>query len=41
LEAEVVIDRTDRRLLDGKFDNFNEYLLKWVNIKTKKRVSYR
>jgi Protein of unknown function (DUF3800) len=29
--VEVVIDRTDRRLLDGKFDSFNTYLDKKVN----------
>lgn len=28
--VEVVIDRTDRRLLDGKFDSFNSYLDKKV-----------
>jgi len=40
METDVVIDRTERRLLDGKFDNFNEYLLKKVNRKTIKRISY-
>ncbi|OGG90277.1 hypothetical protein A3G12_02525 [Candidatus Kaiserbacteria bacterium RIFCSPLOWO2_12_FULL_54_10] len=29
--VEVVIDRTDRRLLDGKFDSFNAYLEKKVS----------
>ena len=29
-DVEVVIDRTDRRLLDGKFDSFNNYLVKKV-----------
>lgn len=38
--AEVVIDRSDRRLLDGKFDNFNNYLTKKVNTKTIKRIEY-
>ena len=28
--VEVVIDRTDRRLLDGKFDSFDNYLVKKV-----------
>jgi len=39
-ETEIIIDRADRRLLDGKFDSFNDYLMKWVNTKTKKRVSH-
>jgi len=39
-EAEIVIDRAERRLLDGKFDNFNNYLMNKVNTKTIKRVSY-
>jgi hypothetical protein len=38
--TEVVIDRADRRLLDGKFDNFNHYLLKKINTKTIQRVKY-
>jgi hypothetical protein len=29
-DIEVVIDRTDRRLLDGRFESFNNYLLKKV-----------
>jgi len=33
-KAEIVIDRADRRLLDGKFDNFNNYLMKKINTKT-------
>ncbi len=39
-KSEVVIDRADRRLLDGKFDNFNRYLMQKVNTKKIKRVSY-
>ncbi|OGZ18748.1 MAG: hypothetical protein A2175_00470 [Candidatus Nealsonbacteria bacterium RBG_13_42_11] len=39
-KAEIVIDRADRRLLDGKFDNFNNYLMKKVNTKTIKRVEF-
>ncbi len=39
-EAEIVIDRAERRLLDGKFDNFNNYLMNKINTKTIKRVSY-
>ncbi|MBI2626406.1 MAG: DUF3800 domain-containing protein [Candidatus Nealsonbacteria bacterium] len=38
--AEVVIDRADRRLLDGKFDNFNNYLMSKVNRKTIKRIEF-
>jgi len=38
--AEVVIDRAERRLLDGKFDNFNDYLTRKLNTRTEKRVSY-
>lgn len=37
-KVEVVIDRADRRLLDGKFDNFNNYLKSKVNTKTIKRI---
>lgn len=40
LNAEVVIDRAERRLLDGRFDNFNNYLMNKVNTKTIKRVSW-
>jgi len=40
LNAEVVIDRAERRLYDGKFDNFNNYLMRKTNTKTIKRVSY-
>jgi len=39
-DVEVVIDRAERRLLDGKFDNFNNYLMNKVNTKTIKRVNY-
>ncbi|TRZ77319.1 DUF3800 domain-containing protein [bacterium] len=38
--VEVVIDRAERRLLNGKFDNFNDYLKKKVNTKTIKRINY-
>jgi hypothetical protein len=38
--VEIIIDRADRRLLDGKFDNFNNYLFKKINTKTIKRVEY-
>ena len=37
-KVEVVIDRADRRLLDGKFDNFDNYLRSKVNTKTIKRI---
>lgn len=40
LDAEIVIDRAERRLLDGNFDNFNKYLMKKVNTKTIKRISW-
>jgi len=39
-KVEVIIDRTDRRLLDGKFDNFNNYLMSKVNLKTIKMVKF-
>jgi len=39
-KAEVIIDRADRRLLDGKFDNLNNYLIKRVNTKTIKRIDF-
>lgn len=38
--VEVVIDRAERRLLDGKFDNFNDYLKSKVNTKTIKRIGH-
>lgn len=38
--TEVVIDRAERRMLDGKFDNFNNYLFKKINTKTVKKVSF-
>lgn len=38
--VEVVIDRTDRRLLDGKFDSFNVYLAQKSNTKTIKRIEH-
>jgi len=40
LDTEVVIDRTDRRLLDGKFDNLDKYLMKKVNTKTIRRIEH-
>lgn len=40
LENEVVIDRTDRRLLDGTFDNLNHYLMGKVNTKMIKRIKH-
>ncbi len=40
LASEVVIDRTERRLLDGSFDNFNTYLMSKVNTKTLKRIKH-
>jgi len=39
-KVEIVIDRTDRRLLDGKFDNFNGYIMGKVNTKTIKKIDY-
>lgn len=38
--AEVVIDRAERRLLNGSFTNFDRYLNKRLNTKTIKRVSF-
>jgi len=38
--TEVVIDRAERRMLDGKFDNFNNYLIKKINTKTIRKVSF-
>jgi len=39
-KAEVIIDRADRRLLDGRFDNFNNYLINKVNTKTIKIIEF-
>jgi len=39
-DVEVVIDRAERRLFNGKFDNFNNYLIRKTNTKTIKRISY-
>ena len=39
-EAEVVIDRADRRMFKGEFDAFNEYLLERVNTKTIQRIKH-
>ncbi|MBU3964174.1 DUF3800 domain-containing protein [Patescibacteria group bacterium] len=38
--VEVVIDRTDRRLLDGNFENFNDYLKGKINTKTIERIKH-
>jgi hypothetical protein len=38
--AEVVIDRAERRLLDGKFDSFNNYVKSKVNTKKLIRIKY-
>lgn len=40
LNAEVVIDRADRRLLDGNFENCDHYLKKRVNTKTIQRIKH-
>lgn len=40
IDTEVVIDRTERRLFNGKFDSFNNYLMSKVNTKTIRRVKY-
>jgi len=40
LGSEVIIDRAERRLLDGSFDNCDNYLKKRVNSKTIIRVKY-
>lgn len=39
-KVEVVIDRADRRLLDGAFDNINDYIKGKVNTKTITRVEH-
>jgi hypothetical protein len=39
-KTEVVIDRAERRMLNGRFDNFNNYLIKKINTKTIKRIEY-
>lgn len=39
-EAEIVIDRADRRMFKGEFDNFNKYLLGRVNTKTIQRIKH-
>jgi len=38
--AEVVIDRADRRMLDGNFENFNNYLKRKTNTKTIERIKH-
>lgn len=38
--AEVIIDRAERRLLNGNFANFNKYLFKKLNTKTIQRVKF-
>jgi len=40
LDAEIVIDRADRRLLDGNFENCDNYLKKRVNTKTIQRIKH-
>lgn len=40
LNADVVIDRAERRLWEGDFESFNEYLKKRVNTKTIQRIKY-
>ncbi len=37
---EAVIDRADRRMYKGKFDDFNNYLIERVNTKTIERVKH-
>ena len=37
---DVVIDRADRRLLDGNFESFNNYLKNKINTKTIKKVEF-
>ena len=38
--VEVIVDRADRRLLDGAFDNINDYIKSKVNTKTLLRVEH-
>ena len=40
LDTEVIIDRADRRLLDGNFENCDNYLKKRINTKTIKRIKH-
>lgn len=40
LDAEIIIDRADRRLLDGNFENCDKYLKKRVNSKTIQRIKH-
>ena len=40
LNTEIVIDRADRRLLDGNFENCDNYLKKRVNTKTIERIKH-
>lgn len=40
LNTEVVIDRADRRLLDGNFENCDNYLKNRVNTKTIQRIKH-
>ena len=40
INTEVVIDRADRRLLDGSFENCDNYLKKRVNTKTIQRIKH-
>ncbi len=40
LNTEVVIDRAERRMLDGSFDNCDNYLKSRTNTKTLQRIKY-
>lgn len=40
LKTDVVIDRAERRLHNGKFDSFDNYLIRRINTKTLKKVEY-
>lgn len=40
LNTEVIIDRADRRLFDGNFESFNNYLINKINTKTIKKVQF-
>jgi len=40
LDAEVVIDRADRRMYDSDYSSFDEYLFDRVNTKTIKRIKH-
>jgi len=38
--VDVVIDRADRRLLDGNFESFNSYLKNKINTKTLRKIEF-